>query len=128
VTNRNISLFVTFGLPALEQFFDAVQKHLDANRMRIVMLTAFQQSVSGLITSKTLSDHMTRKELRNNAIIAAANSLINDVIKDRKNVVKVDFFAMTYCRWQEALGSGSLSYAMIWIKRQRVSQPSWYGL
>jgi hypothetical protein len=58
VADRNISLFVQFGLPALEQFFDAVQNYLDANRMRIVMLTAPAFQLNGLIRA-THSDHMT---------------------------------------------------------------------
>jgi hypothetical protein len=87
-------------LPALEQFFYTVQNYLDANRMRIVVLTApaFSEQFN---TSNPFRPY-DRGDLRNNAIIAAANSLISDVIKDRKNV-KVDFFAMTYCRWHEAV-------------------------
>jgi hypothetical protein len=99
VAFRNISLFVEYGLPALKQFFDAVQKHLDANRMRIVMLTA--PAVSERLNMSNPLTPYNRTDLRNNAIIAAVNNLINDVIKGRTNVVNVDFFAMSYCRWQD---------------------------
>jgi hypothetical protein len=57
VAFRNISLFVQYGLPALQQFFDAVQKHLDANRMRIVMLTA--PAFSERLIRAIHSDHIT---------------------------------------------------------------------
>jgi hypothetical protein len=100
VSFRNISLFVKYGLPALEQLFDAVQKHLDANRMRIVMI-AVSAVNEQLNTSNPLTPY-DRIDLRNNAIAVAANSLISDIVNN-KNVVKVKFFAMTYFRWQETL-------------------------
>jgi hypothetical protein len=101
VAYRNISLFVQYGLPALKRFFDAVQKHLDANRMRIVVITA--PAFSEQFNTRDIGRPYNRTDLRNNAIIAAVNSLISGIIRNRKNVVKVDFFAMTYCRWQETV-------------------------
>jgi hypothetical protein len=57
VANRNISLFVQYGLPALQQFFDAVQKHLEANRMRIVMVTIPTVNERFNMTRNTLRPH-----------------------------------------------------------------------
>ena len=121
---RNISQFVYYSIPALRTFFDAITtnaKLLANTRIVIYNVPAVTRN-----EIYDLSMHpLTRKELRNNALIAAINSLIADVVRKRPNIKLIDFYAMTLPRKNEAVdGQHYINVEVVKNERQIfISEP-----
>ena len=99
---RNISQFVFYSIPALRNFLDAINGN--SKLLAATKVVVYNVPAGNFKTNFSSSRHpLKRTELRNDALIAAVNSLIADVVRNRPNVKLVDFYAITLPRKTEAV-------------------------
>ena len=99
LARRNIKYFINSSLPTLRIFLDSIQRDNILRKVRVFVTTVPAVLEAAYEDPDNPGEHSC---LRNNAALAAVNTLLAETISSYQNVHLVDWFEVSVSRSREA--------------------------
>ena len=98
---RNIKYFIFHTIPTIRRLLEAIKSDALLSKSKVVIWgpPAFREYDGDF----DQVNPVLRLDLRNNALIAAANAMIRDVAASLHSTVFVDYYTQTFCRIHETI-------------------------